>query len=187
MMYISRFIRYNDVNETHAKETTMKKKSTYQALFIGLLSCCLLLSGCNNDTTTAPSVSSETSSEQPSSDTEVAEESSMPSQPVTEAPVEEKKSLTISVVNMCGIEIGMVSVIDPATGEQVNLDSLSTGESISMEANWPSDVKEFQWALYNTNGELCIESKTDISQATTSATLVLTGDGNLENVEELFE
>ena len=165
----------------------MKKKSAYQALFIGLLSCCFLLSGCNNNTTTTSSTSSETSSEQPSSDTEVEEESTAPSQSVTEAPIEEKKSLTISVVNMCGIEVGMVAVIDPATGEQVNLDSLSTGESISMEANWPSDVNEFQWALYNTDGELCIEGKTDISKVTTSATLVLTGDGNLENVEELFE
>ena len=40
----------------------------------------------------------------------------------------------------------MVAVIDPVTGEQVNLASLSDQESISMEADWPSSVNEFQWA-----------------------------------------
>lgn len=81
---------------------------------------------------------------------------------------------------MCGIEVGMVAVIDPVTGEQVNLDSLSDQESISMEADWPSSVNEFQWALYNTGGELCVEGTTDISSAQTTVTLLLTGDGDLE-------
>ena len=81
----------------------------------------------------------------------------------------------------------MVAVIDPATGEQVNLDALSNEESISMEANWPVSVKEFQWALYNSEGELCIEGKTDISTAETAAILVLTGEGNVDKVEEVFQ
>ena len=174
----------------------MKKTKPYRFLYISLLSCCLFLTACNqdgnvpNESTVSESQVSQTtedSTTNPSATTEEVEETTSPSQTPSDASTEETKALTISVVNMCGIEVGMVSVIDPATGEQVNLDSLSTGESISMEANWPSDVKEFQWALYNTNGELCIEGKTDISNATTSATLVLTGDGNLENVEELFE
>ena len=88
---------------------------------------------------------------------------------------------------LAGIEVGMVAVIDPVTGEQVNLDSLSDQESISMEADWPSSVNEFQWALYNTDGELCVEGTTDISSAQATVTLLLTGDGDLEKVEELFE
>ena len=104
-----------------------------------------------------------------------------------ESTSEDTRALTLSVVNMCGIEVGMVAVIDPVTGEQVNLDSLSDQESISMEADWPSSVNEFQWALYNTDGELCVEGTTDISSAQTTVTLLLTGDGDLEKVEELFE
>ena len=50
-----------------------------------------------------------------------------------------------------------------------------------------SSVKEFQWALYNTDGELCVEGTTDISSALATVTLLLTGDGDLEKVEELFE
>ena len=104
-----------------------------------------------------------------------------------ESTSEDTRALTLSVVNMCGIEVGMVAVIDPVTGEQVNLDSLSDQESISMEADWPSSVNEFQWALYNTDGELCVEGTTDISSAQATVTLLLTGDGDLEKVEELFE
>ena len=83
--------------------------------------------------------------------------------------------------------VSYTHLIDPVTGEQVNLDSLSDQESISMEADWPSSVNEFQWALYKTDGELCVEGTTDISSAQATVTLLLTGDGDLEKVEELFE
>lgn len=163
-------------------------------LSIGALSCCLLFGGCGQSGT--PQVPSA----QPSDESATLTESTTASSDGTSTEAsagntvsafgeatDATRSLTLSVVNMCGIEIGMVAVIDPVTGEQVNLDSLSDGESLSMEANWPSSVTEFQWALYNTDGELCIEGKTDISAAKTSASLLLTGDGDLEKVEELFE
>lgn len=145
----------------------MHKKTMQRIFTITAVSCCLLFGGCGQSGTSQDSVTQPTTSGE-----------------ATEA---DTRTLTLSVVNMCGIEIGMVAVMDPVTGEQVNLDSLSDGESISMEANWPSSVTEFQWALYNTDGELCIEGKTDISAAKTSASLLLTGDGDLEKVEELFE
>ena len=141
----------------------MQKSFLRHIFTVSILSCCLLLGGCTRN-----SAGDDASS-------------------AIESTAEDTRALTLSVVNMCGIEIGMVAVIDPVTGEQVNLDSLSDQESISMEADWPSSVTEFQWALYNTDGELCIEGKTDISSAKTSATLLLTGDGDLEKVEELFE
>ncbi|MDY5775958.1 MAG: hypothetical protein SPK14_09050 [Lachnospiraceae bacterium] len=88
---------------------------------------------------------------------------------------------------MSGVDVGMFSVIDPVTGEQANLSSLANKESISIEANWPNSVNKFQWALYNMDGELCIEGSTDIHTAKTSATLVFTGDGAVEDVKESFE
>lgn len=140
------------------------------------LSGCLLLGGCksNSTATEGPSLSSESSSQAVS---------------VSETATTEidTKSLTLNIVNMSGVDIGMFSVIDPVTGEQANLSSLANEESISIEANWPTSVNEFQWALYNMDGGLCIEGKTNISTAETSATLVLTGDGNVEDVEEIFQ
>lgn len=177
----------------------MHKKMLQRIFTITAVSCCLLFGGCGQsgvaqDSVSQPAtetaISAEAATE--SSDKISAETTSEPSSESAEAPSGETadadtRTLTLSVVNMCGIEIGMVAVIDPVTGEQVNLDSLSDGESISMEADWPSSVTEFQWALYNTDGELCVEGKTDISAAKTSASLLLTGDGDLEKVEELFE
>lgn len=151
----------------------MQKKKIHRIVAVSTLTCCLLFGGCGRDASVP--------------DTTATPSTATAEMTATESATEATRALTLSVVNMCGIEIGMVAVIDPATGEQVNLDSLSDQESISMEADWPSSVTEFQWALYNTDGELCIEGKTDISSARTSATLLLTGNGDLEKVEELFE
>lgn len=162
----------------------MQKTFIFRIFSISIIIGCLLLGGCGQET------ARDTASESSAAGTEtiaVLPDDVSPDPGNTASASEDTRSLTLSVVNMCGIEIGMVAVIDPVTGEQVNLDSLSDQESISLEADWPSSVTEFQWALYNTDGELCIEGTTDISAANTSATLLLTGDGDLEKVEELFE
>ena len=182
-------IRYNGDIDFHTKETVMQKSFIRHIFTVSILSCCLLFGGCSQnsdgeDTSSATTVSpspSETVAAQPADVSPDSDSSAI------ESTSEDTRALTLSVVNMCGIEVGMVAVIDPVTGEQVNLDSLSDQESISMEADWPSSVNEFQWALYNTDGELCVEGTTDISSAQTAVTLLLTGDGDLEKVEELFE
>ncbi len=161
----------------------MQKTYIRHILAISIVSGCLLLGGCKNTSAPTENTSSSVASQAvtPVPTAEASETNA------SEPSVTETRALTLTVVNMCGVEIGMVAVIDPVTGEQVNLDSLANEESISMEANWPLSVKEFQWALYNLEGELCIEGKTDISAAETAAVLVLTGDGNLEKVEEIFQ
>ena len=171
-------IRYNSDIDFHTKETVMQKSFIRHIFTVSILSCCLLFGGCSQnsdgeDTETVAALPADVSADSDSS--------------AIESTSEDTRALTLSVVNMCGIEVGMVAVIDPVTGEQVNLNSLSDQESISMEADWPSSVNEFQWALYNTDGELCVEGTTDISSAQTTVTLLLTGDGDLEKVEELFE
>ena len=87
----------------------------------------------------------------------------------------------------CSIDIGMFSVIDPISGEQYNISAIADGQSVSMPVEWPVEITDFQWALYNQNGELCVEATTDISQAESGVTLLLTGDGNLDDVQEIFE
>ena len=99
----------------------------------------------------------------------------------------ERKSIIITATNECGIYIGMFSVIDPISGEQYNISAIADGQSVSMPVEWPVEITDFQWALYNQNGELCVEATTDISQAESGVTLLLTGDGNLDDVQEIFE
>ena len=88
----------------------------------------------------------------------------------------ERKSIIITATNECGIDIGMFSVIDPISGEQYNISAIADGQSVSMPVEWPVEITDFQWALYNQNGELCVEATTDISQAESGVTLLLTGD-----------
>lgn len=99
----------------------------------------------------------------------------------------ERKSIIITATNECGIDIGMFSVIDPISGEQYNISAIADGQSVSMPVEWPVEITDFQWALYNQNGELYVEATTDISQAESGVTLLLTGDGNLDDVQEIFE
>ena len=99
----------------------------------------------------------------------------------------ERKSIIITATNECGIDIGMFSVIDPISGEQYNISAIADEQSVSMPVEWPVEITDFQWALYNQNGELCVEATTDISQAESGVTLLLTGDGNLDDVQEIFE
>ena len=73
------------------------------------------------------------------------------------------------------------------SGEQYNISAIADGQSVSMPVEWPVEITDFQWALYNQNGELCVEATTDISQAESGVTLLLTGDGNLDDVQEIFE
>ena len=167
----------------------MKKSFIRHIFAVSILSCCLLFGGCSQNSDGEDTSSATTASTSPSEPVaaQPADVSPDSESSAIESTSEDTRALTLSVVNMCGIEVGMVAVIDPVTGEQVNLDSLSDQESISMEADWPSSVNEFQWALYNTDGELCVEGTTDISSAQATVTLLLTGDGDLEKVEELFE
>ena len=140
----------------------------------------VLLSGCSQKENTDSSQAASQTETENVNNTEAADssEAEIPS---------EKKELKISVLNRGDVQIGMISTIDPATAEQINLDNLEPGQSVSMECNWPNDVSQFQWALYNVNGELCMDASTDISEAEKSVTLVLTGEGNIDDVTALFD
>ena len=100
---------------------------------------------------------------------------------------EDTKLLYLTAINLTGIDIGMFSVIDPATGEQANIGGLKSNERYTFECNWPEDTKEFQWALYNMEGELCIEATTDISSAEQAAFLIMLGKDNVEDVKVYYD
>ena len=150
----------------------MKKKKT---LIICMLLGIMLLTSCGK---TDHQDQAPVATEQISGDSRQTTESSE---------YAERKSIIITATNECGIDIGMFSVIDPIGGEQYNISAIADGQSVSMPVEWPVEITDFQWALYNQNGELCVEATTDISQAESGVTLLLTGDGNLDDVQEIFE
>ncbi len=180
----------------------MKKKKT---LIISMLLGIMLLTSCGKtDHQDQASVATEQTSEDSRQTTEEPAETVGGSEESTEAAVTaqaaveavestesseyaERKSIIITATNECGIDIGMFSVIDPISGEQYNISAIADGQSVSMPVEWPVEITDFQWALYNQNGELCVEATTDISQAESGVTLLLTGDGNLDDVQEIFE
>lgn len=182
----------------------MKKKKT---LIICMLLGIMLLTSCGktdhqdqaSDATEQTSGDSRQTTEEPAETVGGSEESTEASEAAGTAQAAEavestesseyaeRKSIIITATNECGIDIGMFSVIDPISGEQYNISAIADGQSVSMPVEWPVEITDFQWALYNQNGELCVEATTDISQAESGVTLLLTGDGNLDDVQEIFE
>ena len=86
-------------------------------------------------------------------------------------------------VNVSGIDIGMLSIIDPSSKEQMNVAPVDNNSSIEVGANWPKEETKIYWALYNKDGELCIEGNADITGIKESATIVLSGDGNVTDID----
>ena len=86
-------------------------------------------------------------------------------------------------VNVSGIDIGMLSIIDPSSKEQMNVAPVYNNSSIEVGANWPKEETKIYWALYNKDGELCIEGNSDITGIKESATIVLSGDGNVTDID----
>ena len=86
-------------------------------------------------------------------------------------------------VNVSGIDIGMLSIIDPSSKEQVNVAPVDNNSSKEVGANWPKEETKIYWALYNKDGELCIEGNSDITGIKESATIVLSGDGNVTDID----
>ena len=99
----------------------------------------------------------------------------------------DNKNIVIGFVNKLSAEIGMISVIDPVTDEQVNVDGILDGEMIVIGAALPKDVNEIEWAIYNKKGELYSSSITDITKATESVFLILKGNSTLEDIEVIFD
>lgn len=91
--------------------------------------------------------------------------------------------IDVIFMNVSNVDIGMISIIDPLSHEQINVSSLVSGEVVSIGINWPKDEKLFYWALYNTNGELCIDGNSDLTGIKESATIIISGEGDETEIE----
>lgn len=102
---------------------------------------------------------------------------------VTFSDSENSIPVIINFINISGIKIGMLSIIDPGAHEQLNIAALENDSSMNVEINWPKEEDAISWALYNEKGELCIEGTSDLTGMSEGATIVFGGDGNVTNVD----
>ena len=95
--------------------------------------------------------------------------------------------ITVSVVNLCGVDIGMVSTIDPFSEEQIDLGPLPADKLINISQTWPVDKTTYDLAIYNVNGDLVSVTEVDITGIKEKVTITLSGNGDLENIDSLVE
>ena len=203
MVYLLREL-YEKVN--HRKVYNMKTNKYILTLLATTLVCSSILLGCKQESNetiptveeipietvesssseitpeTAPDISETDATELPPASTEVEEiESTQEFTEINTVPI------TFTIINTCGADIGMFSVIDPVTAEQVNVGAILNEEMLSLESDWPIGVTDFQWAVYNMNGELYSEATTDISQAITTVIITLQGEGSIDKINTSFQ
>jgi len=167
----------------------MKIRKYIPALLISTLICSSLLAGCKQDSDEPVATVEEIPIETivTTQEESIAETESIEAETEVITETVSTKTITITVLNLSDVNIGMFSAIDPTTKEQLNFNRLDSNTSLSFECNWPSDTDKFQWALYNEAGELCLEAATDVSTATKSATLILKGEGSVDDVDVTIE
>lgn len=174
----------------------MLTKKNIPVLLATTLLCSFLLIGCKPDTPEPIVAEEETTTTEAETSMPAETESEVATPETTETPettfeditdVSSTKTISITYYNLSNVNIGMLSVIVPTTQEQLNLNRLDSNTSLSFECNWPSNTSELYWALYDESGQLFLEAKTDVSTATKSATLILTGEDSIEDVEVTLE
>lgn len=95
--------------------------------------------------------------------------------------------IELSIVNKCGAQIGMLSIIDPISEEQLNLSKIDDRNVLTLTLNWPKNENTIKWALYNSLGELCVELESDLTGMTKSANFEIVGNGDVEDVNITVE
>lgn len=151
------------------------------------ISCVMITSsmlwGCSSSKSeqeTSPVVSTEVSSEQTNTDSTPA---NILSNDSTETGT---KPITITVVNLSKADVGMFSVFDPQLNQQTDVNEISSDGTLTFHCDWPADVKELQWAVYDTQGDLLLESTTDITECKELVSILLSGEDTIDDVDVFF-
>ena len=91
--------------------------------------------------------------------------------------------VSLTVLNMTDLDIGMFSLIDPKANEAIQIAPIDSQKYINMDINWPNNENEIRWALYNKDGGLCIEGKSDVTGVKESITIAFSGEGNVTDIK----
>ena len=103
------------------------------------------------------------------------------------APEVETKPITITVINLSKADVGMFSVFDPLLNQQIDVNEIASDGTLSFSCNWPIDVKNLQWAIYDKEGDLLLESTTDITECEEKISILLSGENTIDDVDVLFD
>jgi hypothetical protein len=91
--------------------------------------------------------------------------------------------IKITVINLCGVDIGGFAVKDALYGEQVVLGDVPNEKSMTANIKWIQGKDTLEWAVYNTNMELVTYAESDVSNITEEVTISLSGDRDIEVVD----
>lgn len=157
------------------------KKNIHSILII---SCVMVISltvyGCSSSKTkqtSAPVSSNTISANQPADNSTSANLVSNNSLETETTPI------TITVVNLSKTEVGSFSVFDPQLNKQIDSNQIASDGTLSVSYNWPINVKDLQWAVYDTQGNVLLESSTDITECKELVSILLSGEDTIDDVD----
>lgn len=161
----------------------MKKQNIFfLSIFCSLLLGCATLLGCSSSQTpTGTNSTTATAAPEAGSEEIAAPEAPVPSMDV------ESRTIAVTILNLSSVNAGMFSVLDPVLNTQADISALAPEGTLSFDYNSPLTKNEFQWAVYDTDGELIIESSTDISTCEKKLSIILSGTDTIDDVDVFFD
>ncbi len=91
--------------------------------------------------------------------------------------------VSLSFTNSCSVDIGMIAIIDPIEGSQINLGGIKKDETQKCKLIWPTDKNELKWAVYTQGGDLYSDSTTDVTGLTESISITIKGENTIDDID----
>ena len=91
--------------------------------------------------------------------------------------------VALSYTNSCSVDIGMIAIIDPIDGAQINIGGVKKNDTLKCKVIWPTDKNELKWAVYTQGGDLYSESTTDVTGLTESISITLKGENTIDDID----
>ncbi len=90
---------------------------------------------------------------------------------------EEVLEAALTFRNDSKMSASSLSILDPQSGMERELDSFEAGKKIATSVKLPVDTLEIEWFLYNENGECMKQQTTKLEDIKSGATIYYTEDG----------
>lgn len=90
---------------------------------------------------------------------------------------EQTAEVTLTFRNDSTVNAASISVLEPQSGAEQELDSFETGKRIETKVKLPVDNLEITWYLYNNSGECIQEKTTNLEDIKSGVVIYYTDDG----------